>query len=184
MTLSQSGTANLGGAWALEQIQNCLFGFCGWFCGAFFQLGGGGGVVFHRHDTSASLSKERSAEPTSRRCLTLGRTGPWELCKRILGEKICFVFAQSYSWERKKLTQPAVVMNFIRIRAWENHSGLPYCGSSKSGKGDTAEILCPLNVTVTRTSNLRIHIQTYAAPHLNACAWCLKCLRDSCPRRC
>lgn len=38
VTLSQNSTANLGWTWVLEQIQNCLFGVCGWIFGLFLWL--------------------------------------------------------------------------------------------------------------------------------------------------
>lgn len=211
------GTNSKLSVWVLWLVLWGVFsvGWVGWFF-----------VVFHRCDTTASLSKERTADPFSRQCLTHRRTGSLRAVQKDSGEKILLCVAQSYPWERRKLTQPAVVMTFIRIRARENHSCLSYRDSSKSGKGDSAEILCLLIITVIRNSNLLINKKIDPVPHVefllksliffifikwlnvdltkhsdrlsimypnfifviyitsNACACCLKCLRDSCPKRC
>lgn len=61
------GTNSKLSVWVLWLVLWGVFSV-GWV-GCFF-------VVFHQYDTSASLSKEKTAELINGWCLTLGRTGP------------------------------------------------------------------------------------------------------------
>lgn len=123
VTLSQNSTANLGWTWVLEQIQNCLFGVCGWVCGLFFWLAGWVWVFWlffiNMTQLEAFPMKGLQSRSSDRASPSVGLA--WELHQRVPWKKYCFVFAQSYPWERRKFTQPAVVMTFVRIRTWENN---------------------------------------------------------------